>query len=62
MDRDGIDVQVLSTVPIMFSYWAQPKDTLDLAQVRKNRGRQSIDCAKQRLLYYMNLMKEAKLF
>ncbi|MFB4160314.1 amidohydrolase family protein [Geomicrobium sp. JSM 1781026] len=36
MDREGIDVQVLSPIPVTFSYWADPQKGLEMAKFQND--------------------------
>ncbi len=36
MDEEGIDVQVLSPIPVTFTYWAKPNACLELSQFQND--------------------------
>ena len=49
-DGHKVDVQVLSTVPVMFSYWAKPEHTWDLSRIINDDLAQVVASAPKRFV------------
>jgi aminocarboxymuconate-semialdehyde decarboxylase len=61
-DRLGVNVQVISTVPVMFSYWAKAQDCLDLSKFLNDHIAQVVAGNPKRFIGLGTLpMQDAKL-
>lgn len=61
-DDQHVHVQVLSTVPVMFSYWAKPKDTLEVSRFLNDHIAEIVSTFPKRFIGLGTLpMQDAKL-
>src|SRR3990172_3580956 len=62
LKNTGVDMQVLSTVPVMFNYWAKPKQTYDFARYLNDNIAQVVNSYPDRFIGLATLpMQDTKL-
>ncbi|MBX9690445.1 MAG: amidohydrolase, partial [Candidatus Obscuribacterales bacterium] len=50
MEKRGVDLQVISTVPVMFNYWAQAEDCLETSRFLNEHIASVVEAAPRRFI------------
>lgn len=50
MDATAVDIQVLSTIPVLFNYWANPRDGLETSRFFNDHIAQCVDFYPERFI------------
>src|SRR5690554_1680326 len=50
MDDTKVDIQVLSTIPVLFNYWANPKHALETSRFFNDHIAQAVDLHPERFI------------